>query len=98
MTEEQHAELEKLTGELNKILREACLEGDPAGEKAREACRLHREWLCFFWPEGTYSPEAHMGLAQMYVSDERFSDYYEKIAPGCAAFLRDALTIYCSKQ
>lgn len=36
-----------------------------------------------------------MGLAQMYVDDPRFSEYYDKIAPGCAAFLRDAVIIYC---
>jgi hypothetical protein len=31
----------------------------------------------------------------MYVADERFTVYYEKIAPGCAALLRDAVAIYC---
>ena len=31
----------------------------------------------------------------MYVDDPRFSEYYERIAPGCAVFLRDAVAIYC---
>ncbi len=35
-----------------------------------------------------------MGLAQMYVDDERFKAYYDKIVPGCAEFLRDAMKIY----
>jgi hypothetical protein len=30
----------------------------------------------------------------MHVTDERFTTYYEKISPGCAAFLRDAVAIY----
>jgi len=37
----------------------------------------------------------HLGLAQMYVDDPRFTAYYDKIAPGAAMFLRDALEIYC---
>ena len=30
-----------------------------------------------------------------YLSDPRFTAYYDKIAPGCAVFLRDALLIFC---
>jgi hypothetical protein len=33
----------------------------------------------------------------MYVADERFSAYYEKIAPGCAVFLRDAMQRFYGK-
>jgi hypothetical protein len=47
----------------------------------------------FTWD--SYSSEAHKGLAQMYVDDERFTAYYDNIAPGCATFLRDAIMIYC---
>ena len=39
--------------------------------------------------------EAHLGLAQMYVDDPRFTEYYDNIAEGAAVFLRDALQIYC---
>ena len=39
--------------------------------------------------------QAHMGVAQMYVDDPRFGEYYDRIAPGCAVFLRDAAAIYC---
>jgi hypothetical protein len=44
-----------------------------------------------------YSKEYHMGLAEMYVADERFKAYYEKITPGCAEFLRDAINVYCGQ-
>jgi len=30
----------------------------------------------------------------MYVEDERFKAYYDKIKPGIAEFLRDAILIY----
>jgi hypothetical protein len=32
----------------------------------------------------------------MYVDDPRFTAYYDKIAPGCAGFLRDAVKIFCA--
>jgi DNA-binding transcriptional MerR regulator len=32
----------------------------------------------------------HVGLTQMYVDDARFAEHYEAIAPGLAAYVRDA--------
>lgn len=93
MSREQYTELERLTNELNETLKLAVESGDPGGELARKACELHKKWLCFYWDE--YSKEAHIGVTQMYVDDPRFAAYYEKIAPGCAAFLRNAVAIYC---
>lgn len=93
MSREQYAELEKLTEDLNETLKAAAEQGDPAGELAQKACELHKRWLCFYWDD--YSKEAHMGVTQMYVDDPRFTAYYDKIAPGCAAFLRDAVSVYC---
>lgn len=68
---------------------------DSKGELAQEVCRLHKEWICYYWPEGTYTKEAHKGLAQMYVDDARFKSYYEKIVEGGAEFLRNAIFAYC---
>jgi len=85
-------------GELQKKIQEklaaAFAAGDPAGEDAQEACAMHKEWLCMFWKDGTYSREAHRALAEGYVSDPRFTAYYDAIAPGCARFFRDAVRIY----
>lgn len=80
--------------EMAQALRAAMEEGDLAGENARRACSLHKAWLGAFWKEGMYSVEAHRGLAEMYISDERFKAYYDKIAPGAAQFLHDALMSY----
>ncbi|HXK83529.1 MAG TPA: MerR family transcriptional regulator [Clostridiales bacterium] len=96
LSPEKYAEFEKLTTELNETLKAAVEQGDPSSETAQRACELHKKWLCFFWD--SYSKEAHMGVTQMYVDDPRFKEYYEKIAPGCAEFLRDAVSIYCEKQ
>ena len=94
-TKEQYAQLEQLSRELNDTLKAAYEQGDPASPLAQKACELHKEWICFFWDEGTYSKEAHLGMAQMYVDDERFTAYYDKIAPGLAVFLLEAIQIFC---
>jgi DNA-binding transcriptional MerR regulator len=93
MSKEQFTELERLTEDLNETLKAAFEQGDPASELAQKACELHKRWLCFYWDD--YSKEAHKGVTQMYVDDPRFTAYYDKISPGCAAFLRDAVAIYC---
>lgn len=93
MSKEQFTELERLTEDLNETLKAAFEQGDPASELAQKACELHKKWLCFYWDD--YNKEAHKGVTQMYVDDPRFTAYYDKIAPGCATFLRDAVAIYC---
>jgi DNA-binding transcriptional MerR regulator len=92
MTQEQYDEVTRLAEEVNSVLAEAFKTGDPAGELAQKAAELHKKWLTFYWAE--YSKEAHAGLAQMYVDDERFTAYYDKEQPGTALFLRDAIFIY----
>jgi len=92
MTKEQYDEFEKLGLEVINTLKAAFTTGDPAGELAQKAASLHRTWLNYSW--SSYSKEAHAGLAQMYVDDERFTAYYDKEQPGLAVFLRDAIFIY----
>ena len=94
MTQEQYSRMQALADEIKTTLRAAMQTKDPAGELAQKACALHKEWLMCSW--GSYNPEAHKGLAQMYVDDERFTAYYDEIAPGCAVFLRDAIMVFCS--
>ncbi|MCM3628618.1 MerR family transcriptional regulator [Paenibacillus glycanilyticus] len=92
MTQEQFEEVTQLSEEIKTTLAEAFVTGDPAGELAQKTADLHKRWLCYYWKE--YSKEAHAGLAQMYVDDERFTAYYDTDRPGTAAFLRDAIHIY----
>lgn len=92
MTEEQYAAVQQLEEKMFESLEQAMEEGDSASELAQKAADLHRQWLTFYWD--TYSKEAHAGVAQMYVDDERFTAYYDKRQPGLAAFLRDAVHHY----
>lgn len=96
MTQEEHEAVTKLAEEVNSTLAQAMETGDPAGELAQKAADLHKQWITFYWSE--YSKEAHAGLGEMYVADERFKAYYDKIRPGAAEFLRDAINIYTGQQ
>lgn len=66
--------------------------GDSNSEEAREAVKLHKAWLDHY---GNYSKEAHIGLGEMYVYDDRFKKYYDdNVGEGAAEFLRDAIKNY----
>lgn len=97
MSQKQWEAAQALEEKISAALKEAFAQGDPAGKRAQEACDLHRQWLCLYWKDGTYSKAAHRALAQAYAADERFSAYYDRIAPGCAKFFRDAIEIYCGR-
>ncbi|MNP57023.1 HTH-type transcriptional activator TipA [compost metagenome] len=96
MTPQQYEEVTRLTEEVMTSLRDAFKTGDPAGELAQKTAELHRQWLSFYWNQ--YSKEAHAGVAEMYVADERFKAYYDKDTPGMAEFLRDAIQIYAGMK
>ena len=80
MTPEQDREVTELSETLLQKLVQAMAQGDPASPLAQEVVELHKKWLCYYWP--SYSKQAHAGVAQMYVDDERFTAYYDKEVPG----------------
>ncbi|AYC30469.1 MerR family transcriptional regulator [Paenisporosarcina cavernae] len=84
-----------LAKEIDAKLALAKENGDPTSELAREVVALHKKWLMGYWT--TYSKEAHAGLAQMYVDDERFTAFYDHTVPGTAEFLRDVI-VHFTKQ
>ena len=97
MTPEDHARWQALGDEILSALSAAVRAGEaPAGAEGRRIAELHRQWLSFSW--ASYTPQAHAGVAQMYVADPRFTAYYDKEQPGCAAFLRDAVLAYTAAQ
>ncbi len=94
-TKEQLDHVQDLSQQINEMLKIAVENGNPECEAAQKACALHQEWIKFFWK--SYSPQAHLGLCQMYLADERFYAYYEKVAPKAADFLYEAMKIYLEK-
>ncbi len=93
MDQAAYAKAETLSAAVNAGLKEAVLQGDPGSEAAQNVCDLHRQWLLCYWPK--YTKDMHRGMGELYVADERFAAYYDAIVPGGAAFLKDALELYC---
>lgn len=90
---EEYDAMQKIGAEINARLEKAVQAGEePAGTEGQEIAALHKKWLSYTWPK--YSGQAHAGLVQMYVADERFRMYYDGNVEGCAAFLKAAVEIY----
>ncbi len=95
MSETEYREFTGLGEEILKRLEAAVQENVPTdGTEAKEIAALHKAWLMKTWKQ--YRREAHIGLGQMYVADERFRSYYDKRVEGCAAFLKAAIEAYCA--
>ena len=95
MSEEEYNEADALAKEIIEQLIAAKKIGDPSSKEAQALAELHKKWLSIYWDK--YSKEAHAGVAQMYVCDERFKEYYDKHGEGLAEFLRDAIVEYTSR-
>ena len=91
MGEVSHLQVDELELAVKEQLSRAMGAGDASGPEARRLVELHARWLQMYWPDGMYSPEAHKGLVDSYLADERFRAYYEEVAPGATQFLRDAV-------
>ena len=64
--------------------------GRPADSpEAMAGAEAHRRQINDAFYEVSY--ELHVGLAEMYIADARFTATYEKIAPGLAQYLHDAI-------
>ncbi len=95
MSEEQWNNQQELSEKIFVLLEMAMKKNDPSCAEAQEAADCHRQWLCLFWKDGLYSKQAHRGMGEMYVCDERFTKFYDdRLGKGGAEFLRDAIRIY----
>lgn len=69
---------------------------DPACEEVQTLVRRHQAWVSAGWGGRPVPDGALIGLAQMYVDDERFGRHYG--GPSGASYLRDAVTIYAERD
>ena len=58
----------------------------------QRAIELHFRHLNLFYE---VSKERYLGLAQMYVEDERFKAHYDKYRAGLAVFIKAGITVFC---
>lgn len=92
MSEKEMNDLDALAIEMQNAFIEAYEIGDPTTELSMKACDMHKEWLSHYW--NFYSKEAHLGLVTMYVEDERFKTYYDKLKEGLSDFMLKAMKEY----
>lgn len=93
MSEEDFNKMNKIEEEIFNGLLEVVRTSDLESNVAKEVYENHKKWLSFTWP--SYSKEAHIGLAEMYVADERFAKYYnDKAGKEVVNTLRDIIVRY----
>lgn len=83
---EIRAEADAVTAALAALLDEGVSPEDPRAMDLAEEHRLQIDRR--FYP---CSREMHVGLGEMYVADARFAANYDKIRPGLARYMRDAI-------
>ena len=97
MNEEQYESMQQLEVQLFNRLKEAMELNEATSEVAMEAAELHKRWLSFSW--ANYTAAAHLGLAHMYINDERFTAYYdERVGKGTTQFLHDVIVNYTADK
>jgi DNA-binding transcriptional MerR regulator len=69
---------------------EAMRAGEPAtGTVAMDLAEAHRQHLARWFYDCNY--QMHRGLAELYVSDPRYTAEYDKIEPGFSGYVHDAI-------
>jgi len=68
----------------------------PAHPEVQELVRRHHQHIDRYFY--TCSTEVYRGLGETYAADERFAAAnYEKVQPGLAKFMKEAMHAYCDK-
>jgi DNA-binding transcriptional MerR regulator len=75
----------------NKII--ALMDRDPSDPQVQEAIGEWRQHITDNFYNCTL--EIFRGLGDLYISDDRFTSNIDKFKPGLAAFMREAMHIYC---
>lgn len=93
MSEEDLNKMSEIEEKIFSGLLEVVNTEDLESKAAQEVYENHKNWLSFTW--NSYSKEAHIGLAEMYVADERFAKYYnDKAGKEVVKTLRDIIVRY----
>ena len=93
ISEDDFKKMQDTENEMFQSLKEVVKTKDLESEAAKNVYKNHKAWLNFTWE--AYSSKAHIGLAEMYVEDERFSNYYnERAGIEVVKVLRDIIIKY----
>lgn len=97
MQQMSKAELLELKAEGGRITEKiaAMMQLKPEDPIVQKAIQEYFEHMNRFYPVST---ERYLALGRMYVEDERFAAYYEKVKRGLAVFMRDAIAAFCADR
>jgi MerR family transcriptional regulator, thiopeptide resistance regulator len=68
----------------------------PTSERAMDLAEAHRQHITKWFFDCPV--KTHVGLAEMYVSDERFREFYESVHDGLAGHLKQSITANAARQ
>ncbi len=89
-TKEDWTRIKAAAEENGRALVEAMKDGaSPQSDRAMALAELYREHISRWFYECSH--EIHLGLGEMYVADPRFAAFYDRMSPGLAMYLRDAI-------
>lgn len=90
LKQDEYQEMKDIEEQILSSLEQAVRNhADPCSSIGTEIYKLHQKWLNFTLKD--YTNEVHISLAEMYVSDPRFTAYYDRNVKGCAVFLQDVI-------
>ncbi len=90
-TKEDYKRVEKESKELTSSIAKVMKKGTESPE-VQTLIEKHYQSINQFYD---CPLEMYKNLGEMYITDPRFTAYYEKFAPGLAKFMKDAIAYYC---
>ena len=89
-TKDDWLRLKQEAADINDAMSAAMTADVPADSaQAMNLAERHRQHISRWFYECSY--EIHRGLGEMYVADPRFAAHFDTVAPGLAAYVRDAI-------
>ena len=89
-TKQDWLDIQAEAGAINREYVAAMEAGIPADDpRAADLAERHRQHIGRWFYDCTH--DLHRGLAKMYLADERFTQNYERLAPGLARYVHDAM-------
>jgi DNA-binding transcriptional MerR regulator len=80
---------EELQSSIHNQIKKVIELNDIKGLEGKKLVQMHQEWIQLYWDN--YSVDSHLGLANMYLQDDRFTSYYDKYGKGSTQCLVDSL-------
>jgi DNA-binding transcriptional MerR regulator len=93
MTKAQWQAVKQEGGDISQLLA-GYMERPVSDPAVQAAIARHHAWIENFYP---CPAEMYRGLGQMYVDDPRFTATFDKVCPGLAVFMRDAMAYYAGQ-